>query len=94
MMLEKHCISLVIPILSVEHFYVPEHRHIYQAITELFESGSPVELLTVSAKLRDAHDTLDETVDDAYGYMGRDDDASVARMYAKVTGTALPGEPK
>ena len=24
--------------------------------------------------------------------MGRDDDASVARMYAKVTGTKLPGE--
>src|SRR2546430_1495234 len=26
--------------------------------------------------------------------MGGDDDASVARMYARVTGTALPGEPK
>ena len=26
--------------------------------------------------------------------MGRDDDASVARLYARVTGTALPGEPK
>src|SRR5882724_4784896 len=26
--------------------------------------------------------------------MGRDDDASVARMYARVTGTDLPGEPK
>src|SRR6476619_1228273 len=26
--------------------------------------------------------------------MGRDDDASVARMYARVTGTQLPGEPK
>jgi 3-hydroxyisobutyrate dehydrogenase len=26
--------------------------------------------------------------------MGRDDDASVARMYARVTGTRLPGEPK
>src|SRR6266403_357485 len=26
--------------------------------------------------------------------MGRDDDASVARMYARVTGTKLPGEPK
>ena len=25
--------------------------------------------------------------------MGRDDDASVARMYARVTGTQLPGEP-
>jgi putative dehydrogenase len=26
--------------------------------------------------------------------MGRDDDASVARMYAQVTGTKLPGESK
>ena len=26
--------------------------------------------------------------------MGRDDDASVARMYARVTGTRLPGEPQ
>src|SRR5580658_5036539 len=26
--------------------------------------------------------------------MGRDDDASVARIYARVTGTQLPGEPK
>ena len=26
--------------------------------------------------------------------MGRDDDASVARMYARVSGTHLPGEPK
>jgi 3-hydroxyisobutyrate dehydrogenase len=26
--------------------------------------------------------------------MGRDDDASVARMYARVTGTHLPDEPK
>jgi len=26
--------------------------------------------------------------------MGRDDDSSVARMYARVTGTSLPGEPK
>jgi putative dehydrogenase len=26
--------------------------------------------------------------------MGRDDDASVARLYGRITGTALPGEPK
>jgi 3-hydroxyisobutyrate dehydrogenase len=26
--------------------------------------------------------------------MGRDDDASVARMYAQVTGTKLPGDKK
>jgi 3-hydroxyisobutyrate dehydrogenase len=24
--------------------------------------------------------------------MGRDDDASVARLYGRITGTALPGE--
>jgi 3-hydroxyisobutyrate dehydrogenase len=26
--------------------------------------------------------------------MGRDDDASVARLYARISGTKLPGEPK
>jgi 3-hydroxyisobutyrate dehydrogenase len=26
--------------------------------------------------------------------MGHDEDASVARLYARVTGTKLPGEPK
>jgi 3-hydroxyisobutyrate dehydrogenase len=26
--------------------------------------------------------------------MGRDDDTSVARIYARITGTPLPGEPK
>ena len=26
--------------------------------------------------------------------MGRDDDASVARLYGRITGTALPGDPK
>ena len=26
--------------------------------------------------------------------MGGDDDASVARMYARIAGTRLPGEPK
>jgi L-threonate 2-dehydrogenase len=26
--------------------------------------------------------------------MGRDDDSSVARLYAKISGTQLPGEPK
>ena len=26
--------------------------------------------------------------------MGRDDDASVARLYGRISGVALPGEPK
>ena len=34
-----------------------------------------------------------ELIDQIAG-MGRDDDASVARMYARVSGTHLPGEPK
>ena len=39
---------------------------------------------TMPAPLRDAHDTLDVAVDDAYGYMGRDDDADrVAYLFER-----------
>ncbi len=39
---------------------------------------------TMPGPLRDAHDTLDEAVDDAYGYMGRDDDADrVAYLFER-----------
>ncbi len=48
---------------------------------------------TMPAPLRDAHDTLDEAVDDAYGYMGRDDDADrvayLFERYRELT-TVLP----
>jgi hypothetical protein len=48
---------------------------------------------TMPAPLRDAHDTLDEAVDDAYGYMGRDDDADrvayLFERYRELT-TLLP----
>jgi hypothetical protein len=45
------------------------------------------------APLRDAHDALDVAVDDAYGYMGRDDDADrvayLFERYCELT-TLLP----
>lgn len=49
---------------------------------------------TMPAPLRDAHDALDVAVDDAYGYMGRDDDADrvayLFERYRELT-TLLPG---
>ncbi len=48
---------------------------------------------TMPAPLRDAHDALDVAVDDAYGYMGRDDDADrvayLFERYRELT-TLLP----
>lgn len=48
---------------------------------------------TMPANLRDAHDALDVAVDDAYGYMGRDDDADrvafLFERYRELT-TLLP----
>ncbi len=48
---------------------------------------------TMPAPLRDAHDVLDVAVDDAYGYMGRDDDADrvayLFERYRELT-TLLP----
>lgn len=52
-MLEKHALSEVIDILSPETFYQPSHQMIYEAILDLYRANSPVDMLTVTQKLRD-----------------------------------------
>jgi replicative DNA helicase len=52
MMIDKKGVDEVIDILHPDVFYKDAHRHIYEAIFNLFESSEPVDLLTVSAKLR------------------------------------------
>jgi len=46
-------------IISIEDFYKPSHQAIYKAIIELFEKAEPLDLITVSNRLKDAH-RLDE----------------------------------
>ena len=50
-MLENDCLQTIIDILTPESFYSPKHNLIYAAILDLYNENSPVDLLTVTAKL-------------------------------------------
>ena len=52
LMLEKDALSQVIEILKPSIFYKDAHQEIYAAIKELFEDSEPVDILTVTNKLR------------------------------------------
>src|ERR1700751_3504789 len=52
MMLEKEALSTVIDILKPDAFYKPSHQSIYRAIVDLFNSSEPVDILTVTSKLK------------------------------------------
>src|SRR6201985_2037494 len=52
LMLEKDALSSVIDILNPQVFYVDKHQKIFHAIHQLFEKSSPVDILTVTAQLR------------------------------------------
>ena len=53
-MLESNRLSEVIGILPVEAFYKDAHQKIWQSIVTLYDSGHPVDLLTVTESLRTA----------------------------------------
>jgi len=52
MMIDKKGVDEVIDILHAEVFYKEAHKHIFEAIHTLFEKSEPVDLLTVSARLK------------------------------------------
>lgn len=52
MMIDKKGVDEAIDILSPDAFYKEAHKHIFEAIVQLFESSEPVDLLTVSARLK------------------------------------------
>jgi replicative DNA helicase len=52
LMLEKDALSSVIDILKPDVFYKESHQKIFAAIRQLFERTSPVDILTVTAQLR------------------------------------------
>src|SRR5690606_8190954 len=52
LMLEKNALSEVIDILKPDSFYKEAYQKIYEAIFNLFQEPSPLELLTVTAELR------------------------------------------
>jgi replicative DNA helicase len=52
MMLEKNAVNDTIDVLHHNSFYDPKHQYIYKAIRELFAATSPIDLVTVTAKLQ------------------------------------------
>lgn len=56
LMLERDALSSVIDILKPEVFYEDRHRKVFEAIRLLFERSSPVDILTVTAQLRQQGD--------------------------------------
>ncbi|WP_196888537.1 replicative DNA helicase [Aureivirga sp. CE67] len=52
MMIDKKGVDDVIDILHADVFYKEGHKHIYEAIYNLFENSEPTDLLTVSNQLR------------------------------------------
>jgi replicative DNA helicase len=53
MMLEKNAINDTIDVLNSNSFYDQKHFYIYKAIRELFLSTSPIDLITVTSKLKE-----------------------------------------
>jgi replicative DNA helicase len=52
MMLEKNAVNDAIDILKPESFYKDAHQRIFSAIQELFQQSQPIDILTVTARLR------------------------------------------
>jgi replicative DNA helicase len=64
-LLDKESLIKVSEFLRSEHFYNPVHEKIYTAIMELFEDGAPIDVVTVSNKLK-AKKQLKQVGDIAY----------------------------
>lgn len=58
MLIDKEVIPVVMEVLKPEDFYRPDHKEIYDVIIELFDKAQPIDLITVSERLR-LHGKLD-----------------------------------
>lgn len=56
LMLDKSVIPEVRTILSTKMFYTDQHKAIYEAIQDLYDLGHPVDILTVTQRLRNNGD--------------------------------------
>ena len=52
MMIDKKGVDEVIDILQPDAFYKDAHKHIFEAVFQLFTDSQPIDLLTVSAQLK------------------------------------------
>ena len=65
LMLDKNAITKVADYLLPKDFYRATHQEIYQVCQELFEKGEPIDLLSVSTKLKEKN-LLEEAGGNSY----------------------------
>jgi len=53
LMIDKNAISKVADILAIDDFYKTNHQLIYEVILELFSKNQPIDILTVSSRLKE-----------------------------------------
>lgn len=54
LMLDKNAIVKVVDFINARDFYKPVHQQIYQSCQELFEKNEPIDLLSLSSKLKES----------------------------------------
>ncbi len=53
LMLDSAAMVKVVDFLSERDFYLPQHRKVYQAMADLFQSSSPIDILSVADRLKE-----------------------------------------
>lgn len=53
LLIDKNAILKIADTLAPSDFYHPQHQKIYECIMELFERGEPIDILTVSTRLKE-----------------------------------------
>lgn len=51
-LIDSSAISLVVEVVSEEHFYAEEHRLIFSSMLSLFEKHQPIDVVTLTAELK------------------------------------------
>ncbi len=85
MLLDRDAIAVVVELLRPEDFYREAHRLVYATIVDLFERGEPVDLITVTDRLRDLG-KLEDAGGAAYvsGLLNAVPTAANAEYYARI----------
>ena len=65
LMLDKEAIVKIVDFIKAEDFYKGIHQDIYQAMFDLYERSDPIDILSVSARLKEKT-RLEETGGSAY----------------------------
>ena len=65
MILDRNILTQTLPLVREEDFYKADHRVVFHAISELYEKGDPIDLVTVTERLR-VGDKLDAMGGPAY----------------------------